>query len=223
MNNTNNNKNFELEQKILHEGIVNALGITTDNLQIGIKGDPSIRESVFSRPKYKSIVDDILQPLEKNLTELLLNRGTYRIFIGLNSGEIRTSSVFDPMREEIHRAEKLIDNEYLDRHYPLCDYDSKIENISLIYSFVRSLKSVKNLPDYWQSIIKKRKESWQPIQRTKIIKIMNAVTHLRTQEQFYLRNISINIMQSLIRMQFNCDGTQVVKADDFQEFLSINF
>jgi hypothetical protein len=213
----------QLEETILHEGIVNVLGLTSENVQIGIKGDPSIRQTVYSRPKYKSTADRNLTILEENLCELLINRSTYRIFVGLNSGEIRTSSIFDPMREEIHSCENIIDKNYLDRHYPICLYKDKIKNISLLYSFIRNSREAASLPEHWQSIIQKRKKNWKPMSIEQIKKIMTTMGKLRTAESFYLRNISVNIMQSLIRMQFNCDGTQVVKADNFQKFLEQNF
>ena len=39
---------------------------------------------------------------------------------------------------------------------------------------------------------------------------------------FYLRNITICVAQDLIRMQFNCDGTQIISAENYQKFIEQN-
>ena len=45
---------------------------------------------------------------------------------------------------------------------------------------------------------------------------------MRDLPDFYLRNITICIVQDLIRMQFNCDGTQIISAENYQKFLEEN-
>jgi len=91
-----------LEQLILQESIVSAAGLNSEQVLIGIKGDPSLRESAPLRKRYDSKVDSLFDQLEPNLEDIMINRGIYRIFIGFNSGEIRTSSIFDPLRQDIH-------------------------------------------------------------------------------------------------------------------------
>lgn len=39
---------------------------------------------------------------------------------------------------------------------------------------------------------------------------------------YYIRNVTISIVQSIVRMQFNCDGTQIVSAENYQQFLEDN-
>lgn len=104
----------ELEELVLRESIVSATGLNENSVQIGIKGDPSLRETSLDRKRYESPVDKVIEPLMDNLEELMLNRSCYRIFIGFNSGEIRTNSIFDPLRQEIHSSERLADQSYLD-------------------------------------------------------------------------------------------------------------
>jgi hypothetical protein len=117
----------ELEALVLKESIVSATGLNADSLQISLRGDPSLRETTYQRKKYRSPVDDVLDQIEPHLEELLLNRSTYRIYIGLNNGEVRTYSVFDPLRVEIHAADRLADHDYIEQHFPTWTVRSSLQ------------------------------------------------------------------------------------------------
>ena len=224
-NDTNNPQDVsenELEELVLRESIVSATGLNEGSLQIGIKGDPSLRETSLERKKYESPVDKVMDKLIVNLEELMLNRGIYRIFIGFNSGEIRTSSIFDPLRQEIHEAERLADSAYIDRHFPKVKFEDKIQAMRDIYEVIYSSKLFQTVPDYWKRIVSKRHGSWEPMTRDEIKTIMHSVRTMRDLPDFYLRNITICIVQDMIRMQFNCDGTQIISAENYQKFIEEN-
>lgn len=212
----------ELEELVLRESIVSATGLNKGSLQIGIKGDPSLRETSLERKKYESPVDKVMEKLIVNLEELMLNRSIYRIFIGFNSGEIRTSSIFDPLRQEIHEAEKLADMSYVDRHFPKVKFEDKIQAMRDIYSVIYRSKLFETVPEYWKRIFSKRHESWEPMTIEEIKTIMHSVKIMRELPDFYLRNITICIVQDMIRMQFNCDGTQIISAENYQKFIEDN-
>lgn len=211
-----------LEELVLKESIVSAVGLSSTQVQVGIKGDPSMRESVPERKRYTSTVDTIFGQLEPQLEDLMLNRGIYRIFIGFNSGEIRTNSIFDPLRQEIHDAEKLVDGSYVDRHFPHIEYSDKVSLMRELYGTLRASKYYKQMPDYWQNILNRRSDEWQPLEPENIPGIFSTVRVLRELQQYYLRNITVCIVQGLVRMQFNCDGTQIVDAHNFRKFLEEN-
>lgn len=211
-----------LEDIILKESIISAAGLNPDQLQIGIKGDPSMRESVPERKRYTSKVDTIFAELMPSLEDLMLNRGLYRIFIGFNSGEVRTNSIFDPLRQEIHDAEKLSDNNYIDRQFPLIDYAEKIQLMKSLYSTLRNSPQYKNMPSHWQNILNRRSDQWKPLEPESIPGILSTVKKLREVDEYYLRNITVCIVQGIVRMQFNCDGTQIIDAHNFRKFLEDN-
>ena len=211
-----------LEDIILKESIISAAGLNPDQLQIGIKGDPSMRESVPERKRYTSKVDTVFADLEPCLEDLMLNRGIYRIFIGFNSGEVRTNSIFDPLRQEIHDAEKLSDTHYIDRQFPHINYAEKIQLIRSLYSTLRSSEQYKNMPAHWQNILNRRSDQWKPLEPESIPGILSTVRKLREVEEYYLRNITVCIVQGIVRMQFNCDGTQIIDANNFRNFLEEN-
>ena len=212
----------ELEELVLRESIVSATGLNEGSIQIGIKGDPSLRETSLDRKRYESPVDKVIVPLMANLEELMLNRSCYRIFIGFNSGEIRTNSIFDPLRQEIHASEKLADDDYMDRHFPKISYEDKIQAMRDIYAAIKNSKLFETVPGYWKSIFNKRHQTWDPMTKAEIHTIMTSVKTMRDLPDFYLRNITICIVQDLVRMQFNCDGTQIISAENYQKFIEDN-
>ncbi|MBT7444023.1 MAG: hypothetical protein HN790_08690 [Methylococcales bacterium] len=212
----------ELEDLVLNECLVSAVGLTDKNLQIGIRGDPSLRETTFARKRYKSDVDNVFNDLMPHLTDLLLRRSTYRLYIGFNNGEIRTNSVFDPFRLEIHSADKLTDPHYIERHFPEIDYDDKVQVITDIYQSMDQSGIYDRLPDYWRRIITKRNNSWTAMAKEDASLILSKLDSLREIQEYYLRNISVCIMQSVVRIQFNCDGTQLVRSKDFKQFIDDN-
>lgn len=210
------------EELILRENLIDMTGLNGKHLHVSIKGDPSIKESAFVRERHESVVDKLLDQLVPNLEELLLNRCIYRLFINFNSGEIRTASILDPYVEEIHTADKLTESAYLDRHFPVISYDDKTSTIKAMYQSISISPLFNQLPVQWQNIIGKSHDNWNPIPQDEIVKVMNQLNVLRSIDSFYLRNFSISMIQDAIRMQFNCDGTHIVSAEDYQRFLQEN-
>jgi len=212
----------DLEELVLKESIVSAAGINADNLQVGIRGDPSMRETTGERQRYKSSVDEHIDELIPHFLELLLKRSTYQLFVGFNNGEIRTSSVFDPLTQEIHTAKKIMDDAYLSRQFPEISYADKTQLIKDIYDGLRASPIYQRMPGYWQNIMRKRRENWEPMEPEEIRNIIDTLKTLRAMPTYYIRNITINILQSLVRIQFNCDGTQILDAENYGRFLEEN-
>ena len=215
-------EDIEMEELVLRETILSATGLNEKSVQIGIKGDPSLRETTLERKRYESPVDKVMDALVENLEELFLNRSIYRIFIGFNSGEVRTQSIFDPLRQEIHAAEKLADMSYIDRHFPQISYQDKIRAMREIYGFIQKSSWFERVPNFWKNIFIKRHQSWEPMTQEEIHRILSTLALLRNLPDFYLRNITICMVQDMVRMQFNCDGTQIISAENYQKFLEDN-
>lgn len=213
---------IENEEEILKESIVSAVGLSSDNVQIGIRGDPSMRETTFQRKRYKSSVDEHIDELIPVFDDLLLRRSTYKLFVGFNNGEIRTTSVFDPLREEIHSAEKLCDRSYVERQFPEIGYDDKIQLMKNLYAALREDPIYKRIPFAWQNILLKRSQKWKPMPEGEVSDILVSLPVLRMMQDYYLRNVTITIVQGIVRMQFNCDGTQLVPFEQFRRFLDEN-
>ncbi|MEN8171063.1 MAG: hypothetical protein ABFS08_12645 [Pseudomonadota bacterium] len=213
---------MELEELVLKESIVSATGLSADFLQVGIKGDPSLRETAMYRPRYNSVLDEIYPQLEEHLLELLCERSTYRLYIGFSSAEIRTQSVFDPLREETHAAERLLDDDYVARHFPAISYEDKVQGMREMYDYLLTSRLFGNLPEHWKNIFSRRHSDWHPMDKESIAKVLGSLKALRDMPDYYVRNATISMVQGIVRLSFNCDGTQLVNAENYQRFLEEN-
>jgi len=211
------------EELILRETLCDAMGVRGENLYVSIKGDPSLRETTFYRERYQSPMDKILKELQPRLKDLILNRSVFHIVVNYNSGEIRMRNVFDPFREQIHTADKLIDQAYVDRHFTEVGYEAKLELIKGIYEFISKSRLYSELPEYWQHILARSRQLSKPLAREEVENVMSHLVELRNVPHLYLRNLGINLVQDAIRLQFNCDGTHIVSTEDYQKFINANF
>jgi len=213
------NRNEEL---ILKESLVDNIGLKGKGLHVSIKGDPSLRESAFSRERYESPVDRILVELQPALIELLTRRSVYQVFIGFNSGEVRTLSIFDPFYEQIHQASKLLDAAYVSRHFPEISYADKSKMVKDIYRYLENTNNFSALPTHLKKVLGKYYEQWEPVSLEDINKTISKLKTLRDIPDFYLRNFTLSMTRDAIRMQFNCDGTHIVNSEDYERFLQEN-
>lgn len=212
----------ELEQLVLKESIISTTGLHSQSIQVGLKGDPSLRETALFREKYPSILDEHFEKIVPVLHSLLIDHGIYRIYIGFNSASIRTSSIFDPLREETHSAERFLDPAYVTRHFPRIDYLEKERGIRELYNFLRQSFLFDVMPPHWQNITMQRPHFWKPMVLDEVEQIFSSLHTLRALPGYYLRDVTICLVQSVVRMQFNCDGTQLVKGGDFKAFMREN-
>jgi CRP-like cAMP-binding protein len=211
------------EELILRESLCDAMGIRGENLYVSIKGDPSLRETALFRERYQSPIDKVMKELQPKLNDLILNRSVFSLMINFNSGEIRLRTVFDPFREMVHTADKLIDQAYLDRHFMETPYEEKLDLIKGTCRFISESRLYAQLPEHWKSIFAKSRQQWRPLAKEEVESVMSRLIELRSVPDFYLRNIGINLVQDAIRLQFNCDGTHIVSTEDYQGFIKTNF
>ena len=210
------------EELFLRETLISSAGLDGKNLHVSIKGDPSLRETALFRERYESVVDKILPKLVPCLEEMLINRCVFQVFIGFNSGEIRTASLLNPFSDEIHQIRKLLDDSYMDRHFPAIDYELKAEAIRQMYQTLKANSWFDTLPPHLQKIWGGYYEDWQPVPAGEISKTILNLPTLRSIQNYYLRNVTIGIVRDAIHMQFNCDGTHIVSAGDYERFLEEN-
>lgn len=210
------------EQLVLKEKLIDADGVCGRDVHIGIKGDPSLRESAMMRERYESVVDKLMPELVACFEELLLNRTAYRIFIGFNNGEVRISTVLDPFSEEFHPAQRLVDPSYIDRHFPRIDYERKAGMIRRVHDVVRQDTFFAELPAHLHNGYERFFGQWRPMQPEEIRRTLSQFPLLRDIPNFYVRNVTIGILKDAIHMQFNCDGTHIVSAAGYERFLAEN-
>lgn len=193
-----------------------------ESFLLGIKGDPSLRFSALSRERYDSVVDRIISDLQPHLYDLLINRSAYEIFIHCNSGEVNIRTVFDPFNGAIHPASKLLNIAYIERHFPIIAFAEKSLLIKQLYGFIRGNASFTQLPAQHKENLQSCFVDWEPVDQCDIANTISKLSQLRKIPDFYLRNITISIVGDAIRMQFNCDGTQIVNSQGLLNFIEKN-
>ena len=176
----------------------------------------------MSRERYESVVDKVLPQLVPRLADMLLNRCVYQIFLGFNNGEVRVSTILDPFCEEFHPAIRLVDEAYVERHFPRIDYERKVELIRKTYEVVRGDAYFAELPSHLHKGYSRYIENWQPVSREDIARTISRLPELREIPNYYVRNFTISIIKDAIHMQFNCDGSHIVSACGYENFLEEN-
>lgn len=191
-----------------------------NNLMHSIKGDKSLRESVYNRDRAFNSVDKNLDQLAQVWLNLLLNTGVYRLVIGLNNAEIRVASVFDPFNTEVHLADDLLNPDYVDFHFNKILLKEKSQLIKRIYKMLENDKVFDLLSKNWQQSLRNRNQSMQKLTNIDDLRfILENLNKLRHLEDYYLRSITINLFNSTVSMSFNCDGTQIMSHKKFKEFI----
>jgi hypothetical protein len=191
-----------------------------NNLMHSIKGDKSLRESVYNRERAFNNVDKNIGQLSQVWLDLLLETGAYRLVIGLNNAEVRIASVFDPFNTEVHLADDLLNPEYTNFHFNKISLEEKSKLIKRIYHALENDSAFDMLSSEWQQSLRKRNQNMQKLTNIDDLRfIMKNLTKLRHLEGYYLRSVTINLFNSTVSMSFNCDGTQIMSHKNFREFI----
>jgi len=192
-----------------------------DNLMRSVKGDKSLRDSVYNRERSFNNVDENIEALMGVVKYLLKSTGIFRIVIGFNNGEVKTSSVFDPFNVEIHLVEDLISEDYVFHHFGRIEIDEKSELIKRFYKMLENDKAFNFLSKEWQYAFHSRNKFMKQLTNEEDLDfIVENLPKLRSLDGYYLRSVVINLFNSTIAMSFNCDGTQIMSHKKFKEFIN---
>jgi hypothetical protein len=208
--------------RVIHEAIVGAFGLPPGKLFVSIKGDPSLRETVALRPRQESRIDREAGNVLETCEWLLKKTGCFGIYIGFNSSEVRTESVFNPFNYEIHDAIALIQPGYAERHFVRVPYQKKMKAIRRVRNQVQTGSLREYMPPHWRTLMDEQRENWKPMAKKDIKQVIQSLNRLRGIEGFYLRNAAISLSQGIVRASFNCDGTYIVAAEYFPQFVEEN-
>jgi len=199
---------------ILREKLIAATGIDAKSLRVAVKGDAATDDAAGS-----GAVDRMLPELLPRLEALLLERCAFQLFISFNSADVIVRSVLTPFSDEAHPVEKLLDEAYLDRHFPPIAYERKAGLIRDIYATLRQHDLFTELPPSLQGVFGEHYREWRPLPQAVVARTISRLPALRELPNFHLRNCTIGIVTDAIHMQFNCDGTHTVSAGEFERFL----
>ena len=111
---------------------------------------------------------------------------------------------------------------YIERQFPAVGYEDKIQLIRYLYKGMMDSPVYKHLPSYWNSILETRNEQWEPIETDEVMTVLSILKEMRDMPKYYIRNVIICMVQSIIRIQFNCDSTQLISEENYKKFLEKN-
>ncbi len=193
-------------------------------LHTSIKGDQGLRESVFQRKKHNNVVDANIESLSSAIFHLLSQTGVFDVRMGLNNGQIETSTIFDPFNKEIHLASNLLKPAYLENNFTRTTPSQKIAFINSVCDEVCKQPSFADVAiGTRDSILKRNGAHFTSTDRATQLEQVKFITEsiplLRDIENYHLRTISINVFNSVVSMTFNCDGTQIMNFSKFKSFM----
>ena len=119
-------------------------------------------------PRQKSRLDRIAGEVLETCAELLHNTGVYAIYIGFNSSEVRTESIFNPFPYEVHDAEDLVKPGYTTRHFIAVPYEEKMRTVAWVRAMVQTGPLRHYLPPHWLKLMDAERTSWQPLAADRI-------------------------------------------------------
>ncbi|MCU7940798.1 MAG: hypothetical protein KZQ74_01285 [gamma proteobacterium symbiont of Bathyaustriella thionipta] len=145
-----------------------------------IKGDPSIRSTLFQQTRTVSAMDEHLDEVLNVVEALMTEQGIFHSKLHFSSSRATLWSYDDPYRYRLHVLDEIIN-----------------PDVCLAYAKVSypedALITTGMLPD--------------------ILKTFKALRE--ADETIYLRAASLNIMNGYVGLNFSCDGTHYMPAEEF--------
>ena len=147
---------------VLDEAIVGAFGLSPGTRYTRVRADPTLRETGPLHPRQESRIDRRVEEAPAACEWLRRKSGCYGVYLGFNSSEVRTESVFNPVNDEIHDAEALIAEGYLARHFVRAPYREKMSIIRRVRDAVQKGPLRGYLPLHRRTLMDRRRELRRP-------------------------------------------------------------
>ena len=145
-----------------------------------IKGDPSIRETLFQQTRTPSAMDACLEDVLDVVESLMTEQGVFHAKLHFSSSRATLWPLSDPCRYRLHVLDEII-NPKVCLAYPQAPYPAEgMVPSRRVQEILRLFKSLREVDDV-----------------------------------IYLRAASLNIMNGLVGLNFSCDGTHYLPADEF--------
>ncbi len=115
-----------------------------------------------------------------------------------------------------------LNTDYIARHLVKVPYEEKLNTIAWVRTIIQTGPLRNYLPRHWRALMDSQRDEWQPMGRDLISQIVTSFNKLREIDGYYVRNAAISLSQAVVRTSFNCDGTYLVAADYFPQFVREN-
>lgn len=147
-----------------------------------IKGDPSIRRTLFQQTRTRSAMDEHLDEVLDVVESLMSEQGIFHAKLHFSSSRATLWPYSDPYRYRLHVLDEIINPKvclvYEKTRYP----EEAVVTQGMVHNVLRAFKLLRD-----------------------------------ADETIYLRAASLNIMNGLVGLNFSCDGSHYMTADEFLE------
>ena len=147
-----------------------------------IKGDPSIRGTLFQQTRTSSSMDEHLDEVLDVVESLMTEQGIFHVKLHFSSSRATLWPYSDPFRYRLHVLDEIIN-----------------PTVCLVYEKTPYPENAITTPGMVHHVLK-------------AFKLLRKVD-----ETIYLRAASLNIMNGLVGLNFSCDGSHYMSADEFLE------
>ncbi len=145
-----------------------------------IKGDPSIRGTLFQQTRTFSAMDEHLDGVLDVVDALMTEQGIFHTKLHFSSSRATLWSFDDPYRYRLHVLDEIINPEVC-LAYAKLDYpDDAYISADIVPRVLKTFKSLRE-----------------------------------ADETIYLRAASLNIMNGFVGLNFSCDGSHYMPAEEF--------
>lgn len=147
-----------------------------------IKGDPSIRSTLFQQTRTRSAMDEHIDEVLDVIEALMTEQGIYHAKLHFSSSRATLWPYNDPCRYRLHVLDEITN-----------------PKVCLVYA---------KTPYPGDAVIPADTVS-------KVLKVFKILRE--ADETIYLRAASLNIMNGLVGLNFSCDGSHYMSADEFMK------
>jgi hypothetical protein len=147
-----------------------------------IKGDPSIRGTMFQQTRVRSAMDEHLDEVLDVVESLITEQGIFHAKLHFSSSRATLWPYSDPYRYHLHVLDEIINPKiclvYEKASYP----EQALVTAGMVHNVLKAFKLLRD-----------------------------------ADETIYLRAASLNIMNGLVGLNFSCDGSHYMPANEFLE------
>jgi hypothetical protein len=145
-----------------------------------IKGDPSIRGTMFQQTRVRSAMDEHIDEVLDVVESLMTEQGVFHAKLHFSSSRATLWSYSDPYRYRLHILDEIINPKvclvYEKMPYP----ERAMVTAGMVHNVLKAFKLLRD-----------------------------------ADETIYLRAASLNIMNGLVGLNFSCDGSHYMSANEF--------
>lgn len=145
-----------------------------------IKGDPSIRNTLFQQTRARSAMDEHLDEVLDVVESLMTEQGVFHAKLHFSSSRATLWPYGDPYHYRLHVLDEIIN-----------------PKVCLVYAKMKYPENASVPADVVSNVLKMFKALRE------------------ADENVYLRAASLNIMNGLVGLNFSCDGSHYMPAEEF--------